>query len=214
LPGGDSAAHEPYRSAIGLLLSRSRKLAEEVAAKWLPEAKLKLLLDATERGVNAPVTSSAGRLFDAVAAIIGLRSHTHFEGQAAMELEFAAPEGAGNAADAYPFPVRAGAPSTPLQCDTQPLLEALLADVARGTPIGILSGRFHRALVALALDVAERAGRECVVLSGGCFQNRWLATHLTSALERQGHRVLTGGQIPCNDGGISAGQAHVVARLL
>jgi len=152
-----------------------------------------------------------GRLFDAVAALTGFPSHATFEGQAAMDLEFAA-RGAWPAAagQSYALPLREGAH---LAGDLTPLLFAVLEDMKAGVPRDVIAARFHGAVVGFAVDVAFRAGREHVVLGGGCFQNRLLAHAVRSELEARGHRVYGAGRIPCNDGGISAGQAYVAAQL-
>ncbi|HMJ13908.1 MAG TPA: carbamoyltransferase HypF [Polyangiaceae bacterium] len=209
LPGGDLAAQEPYRSALGVLCAVDPSSIEEFGQRWLPPGKLRVLRSAMERGLNAPLTSSIGRLFDAVAAIAGLRSVASFEGCAAMELEFAAE---GSLGAPYSLPLRAAcAPAAPFICDIAPLVRELIEDVAHHAPRKLISSRFHAALVASAVQVAERAAAEIVVLSGGCFQNHLLVTSLTAALESRGHRVFTGRQIPCNDGGVAAGQAYAAA---
>ena len=196
------------------------------------------------RGVHAPVTTSAGRLFDGVAALIGLHQRVSFEGQAAMALEFVTDErergtyplalvegseaGPGNA-DRRPLTTeREGVSmgrdaargmrncSDPLSTviDWQPLVEAVLADVRRGVAAGIIAGRFHNALVDVMIDVAQRVGQPRVALSGGCFQNRLLIERVAERLERAGFQVLLHRQVPPNDGGISLGQVAVAAARL
>jgi hydrogenase maturation protein HypF len=210
LPGGDHAARHPWRSAIGVLASVDRDLVERAGRAWLSERELAVVLDAMDRGVNAPITTSMGRLFDAVAAMTGFSSSSTFEGEAAMGLEFAARTVPLDDERAYPLPIREG---ERLTGDLAPLVHAVSADVAAGASREVVAARFHAALVAFAVEIASRAGRENVVLGGGCFQNRLLASAVRSRLEARGHRVFGAGQIPCNDGGISAGQAFVAARI-
>ena len=213
LPGGDKAAREPWRSALGLLFSVDPQLARAHAANWLEPQQLETLLGALGRGVSSPVTSSVGRLFDAIAALAGHPERIDYEGQAAMRLEFAA-HGASASA---PYPLELLPPpdgaAAPAAGGLQPLVECVLKDVAARVPVAEISSRFHAGLIAAAVRAAARAGVERVVLSGGCFQNRLLCSGLLQALEAAGHRVFLPGQVPCNDGGISAGQAHVASLL-
>jgi hydrogenase maturation protein HypF len=208
LPGGDRAACEPWRCALGLLFAADPELARTYGSRRLDPKRLDALLQALARGFNAPVTSRAGRLFDAVAALAGFVGAIAFEGQAAMNLEFAA----SGAKDVEPYPLELE--ELPVSPESQgsslpAFVQALCEDVATGMPVAEVSSRFHAALTAAAVRAAARAGLPRVVLSGGCFQNRLLVSGLVQALEAAGHRVFLAGQIPCNDGGISAGQASV-----
>ena len=202
LPGGDHAAREPWRSALGVLFSIEPALAREHGARFLERKSLELVLSALERQLNCPLTSSVGRLFDAVAALSGHPERVRFEGQAAMRLELAACP----LEQVPPYPLEL-VPLSPAEGRTAPtlapLVEAILRDVASGAAIAHVSARFHAALVEAALAVVERAGLVNVVLSGGCFQNALLTESLSERLVAKGHRVLLGQQIPCNDGGIS-----------
>jgi hydrogenase maturation protein HypF len=166
-----------------------------------------------ERGINAPLTSSAGRLFDAVAALLDLRQVSAFEGQAAMALEFAA-DGAPRrgANDAYPFPI-ADAPGGGFIADWGPTVEAILRDVRDGVAVAVIASRFHNALVELILRTAAWAGQECVVLSGGCFQNRLLTERAVRRLRREGLRPYWHRRVPPNDGGIALGQVVGAMRI-
>jgi hydrogenase maturation protein HypF len=157
-------------------------------------------------GVNCPRTSSMGRLFDAVAALSGVRQRAGYEGQAAMELEFAAGDGAGAP---YPFPLVAG---EPLIADWEPLLRALLDDRARRVPAEVVSARFHAALVNLVEAIAEHAGVARIVLTGGCFQNQRLLETGRERLRRRRFAVYVPRLFPPNDGGLSLGQLYVAAR--
>ena len=139
------------------------------------------------RRLNSPLTSSVGRLFDAVASLAGLRQQVRFEGQAAMELEFAL-EGAEPTSEAYELPIRSDhAPRTthhaPLLLDWSPMIEAILADLKHGVPLPLISARFHNALAEAIVAVAKQVGQPRVVLSGGCFQNRYLTERTVQRLQ-------------------------------
>jgi hydrogenase maturation protein HypF len=201
LPGGERALREPRRSALGLCWEI---LGEGAAAEALfTAAELEPLARMLQRGLNSPWTSSIGRLFDAVAALAGIRVGAGFEGQAAMALEFAA--AAAGEDGAYAFDLRHGV------ADPAPLLRDLLADRARGTEPGRMARRFHHALAGLAVAFAEAAGLEDVVLTGGCFQNRLLGELCARGLRTRGFRVHRPALYPPNDGGISLGQAWIAA---
>jgi hydrogenase maturation protein HypF len=159
--------------------------------------------------VNAPLTSSAGRLFDAAAAILGVRDEIRYEGQAAIELEqLADPAEAG----AYPAGVQG---SGPFGIRGGDLLAAVLEDLAAGTPRPVVAARFHHGVAALieagCLLLRERHGLGTVALSGGVFQNLLLLRATVARLEARGLTVLVHSRVPCNDGGISLGQAVVAA---
>jgi hydrogenase maturation protein HypF len=158
-------------------------------------------------GLASPLTSSAGRLFDAVAAIVGLRDAVTYEGQAAVELEQLAAAGC---RDAYPVPAGAG-----LRGATRPLVWAVVDDVRRGAPPDVVAVRFHNGLadatVAAARDAASQEGLSVVALSGGVFQNVVLLQRVLSGLAAAGLRVLVHRQVPPNDGGLCLGQAAVAA---
>ncbi len=195
LPGGDVAVREGWRSAASLLY-------EALGAGAVPEVPHKqVLLRMLAGGVNSPVTTSVGRLFDAVASLAGIASENRFEGQAAMLLERAI--GSSPAPDCYPLDERDGV------ADWAPLVEAVTADVRRGTPPDRIAARFHNALVAWILAVARRIGVETIALSGGVFQNSYLVERVASVLESRGFRVATHQRVPANDGGIALGQAVI-----
>ncbi len=230
LPGGDRAAREPYRAAVGLLFAAQESAAdhaEKYARRWLNPDEWKTLLRAIERGVNTPITSSIGRLFDAVAALCGLLPRASFEGQAAMALEFIA-DPAETAS--YPLPLRRspmGQPAAaragpdgpvqqpPLWLDWQPLVEHVLADLAAGAPAGVIAGRFHNALVEAAVATAEAARavspQATVALTGGCFQNARLTEKLYLRLLERGFRCVLPRQFPPGDGGVALGQLYLAA---
>jgi len=173
-------------------------------------AERRLLAGMMSRSVNSPVTSSAGRLFDGVAALLGLCQRSSFEGQAAMRLEFAADP---DVFDSYPFdfdpPVDGS--DAPAIVDWRPTIEALVLDVGRGISPAVASARFHGTLVEMIARVVEHTGEKTVALTGGCFQNRLLAERVVRRLRQNGIEVLLHRQVPPNDGGISLGQVAVAA---
>jgi hydrogenase maturation protein HypF len=219
LPGGEAAVREPRRAALGLLWEAHGEAAlagpGAGAAGLFDQTELKVIGQMLERGLNCPVTTSMGRLFDAVAAIVGLHPSVTFEGEAAMALEWLADPAERGAypVDSLPGAARAGQ-RPPLVLDWRPLLEAVLEDVRRGVPQGVISARFHNGLVRAAVAVAGAVGEERVALSGGCFQNRLLTERLAAALEQAGHIVLLHALVPPNDGGVSLGQIVVAAAQL
>ena len=216
LPGGEAAVEEPRRTALGVLWEHFGPEAldwEELApvAAFSPGER-RLLRQMLERGVNSPITSSAGRLFDAVAALVGLRQKVRFEAQAAMMLEYAVDE---TVTEAYPLPILksqiSNPNSRPLVLDWGPLLETLLADVRQRVSVGVMAARFHNALVEGIVAVARMLGAERAALSGGCFQNRILLERAYHRLTEAGIRVYVHQRIPPNDGGIALGQVAVAA---
>lgn len=216
LPGGDAAVREPRRVAFALLweLYGDEVLAWEhlapVAA--LPATDRQVLAQMLRRGFHAPQTTSAGRLFDGVAALLGLHQVASFEGQAAMALEFAADPAELNP---YPLPLRTAlATGAPFILDWQPLLDAILADLRHGVSSGIMAARFHAALTAGIVAVAQLVGQPRIALTGGCFQNRLLVERSAARLREAGFEVLLHRQVPPNDGGISLGQVAIAAAWL
>ncbi len=219
LPGGERAIREPWRMACAWLVAAQgdepplpATLAGRVdPSRWRAVASLARL------GAAAPPTTSVGRLFDAVAALSGLRTEVRYEGQAAIELEARA--ASSGLEGPYPLPVRRE-PRFPgsLILDARATILAVLADVVGGAPAPLVARRFHRALALATADacgqVALAAGLELVVLSGGVFQNRTLLEQTASLLEEAGLRVLVPERLPSNDGGISFGQAAVAAHIL
>lgn len=199
LPGGDAAARDPRRAALGVLFAVDPALAEAWAARWYPPAHAKVLLGMLESGAHARLTTSMGRLFDAMSALLGLNERSSFEGQAAFALELAAERGGEQPALA--MPLEGGV------IDWEPAVRAALAG---GDP-SVIASRFHAGLVELTARVAEWAGLADVVLSGGCFQNVRLTDGARALLEARGFRVLVPSLVPVNDGGISVGQAFVAA---
>jgi hydrogenase maturation protein HypF len=226
LPGDEMAIKEPRRTALGLLYElfgdECWAMQDLAPLKAFSAAELALLQDMLAKNLNAPRTSSAGRLFDAVAAIAGLRQQTKFEGQAAMELEFALD---GVATDqSYPLRISDDGFQGDLHVQTNseaashrqqsaaiidwaPMMKAILNDVESGIPVGLISAKFHNALVETILAVAQQVGEQRVVLSGGCFQNKYLTERAIFRLREEGFRAYWHQRIPPNDGGIAGGPA-------
>lgn len=222
MPGGDRAAREPWRNAFAQLnvLGWERMLSEfgDVdVLRYLAGRRVDVLQAMIARGLNSPPASSCGRLFDAVAAVLGIcRERASYEGQAAIELESLAMSASGDAA-AYPFRIAPTEHGVSHLCwDT--MWPALLADVRRGTDRAAIAARFHRtvidAVAGAALALCRQRKLDTVVLGGGAFQNRLLLSGVVDALPRAGLTVLAPERIPPNDGGLSLGQATVAAARL
>jgi hydrogenase maturation protein HypF len=216
LPGGDAAAKEPRRSALGLLyeICGEAVFERKEILRAFSGPELKTLRGMLRQKLNSPSTTSMGRLFDAVAALLGLGDSSAFEGQTAMRLEWCVPSNAGPpsaAGDSYPFQVREAGGEAPLVLDWAPLVEALLADIASGAPVGSCADKFHNALVEMILQVARRSGQRHIVLTGGCFQNVELLTRAVRRLDQEGFVPVWHQRVPPNDGGIALGQVAAVA---
>jgi len=211
MPGGTAAIERPYRMALGYL---SALLGRDAATSGLAfldgvgSEEIDLALRQVERKLNAPLTSSCGRLFDAVSALIGVRGAIDYEAQAAIELEMAADEGE---REPYPFSIEAQGDAGVVRL--RGLFEGLLADIEDGAGRGAMSGRFHGTVAAIVAEMCRRIAAETgirtVALSGGVFQNRLLLRLAEAALRDAGFEVLTHAEVPTNDGGVSLGQAVV-----
>ncbi len=219
LPGGDKAVKEPRRAALGLLYEMFgdaiflRKDISTITA--FSEAELAVVRMMLARGLNSPQCSSMGRLFDAVASLIDLRQQMRFEGQAAMELEFALDWVETD--EAYKFLTEhgpAGPCPSPIVLDWAPMVETMLADVRHGVGAGLIAAKFHNALAKSIAGVANRLGQHRVVLSGGCFQNQYLTERAVRRLQKNGLRAYWHQRVPPNDGGIALGQVMAARRAL
>jgi hydrogenase maturation protein HypF len=224
LPGGEMAVKEPRRSALGVLFElfggAAFERGELAPLREFSNAELKLLRGMLQRQVNSPITTSAGRLFDAVASLVGLRQQTNYEGQSAMALEWAAnfPEhvadddrGPRTATEVYPFELQDS--GNGLVVNWGPMISALLAETRRQLPFGEISGKFHRTLSEIIVAVARRVGEPRVVLTGGCFQNRRLTEGTVARLRAEGFMPYWHQRVPPNDGGIALGQAVMSGYL-
>lgn len=215
LPGGEQAVKEPWRMAVSHLLDAGEAI-DGMAPGSGGARELRLIGRMIEQGVNAPLTSSAGRLFDAIAALAGLRMRMSFEGQAAMELESLA---AGKPDSGYPHAIDEGAPeNTPGMIpvlDTRPMIQAAAADARRRAGPGTIARRFHAGLAAAICAMCSRLRDQTaladVVLTGGVFLNAVLTLDCERQLTLMGFRVYRHRLVPPNDGGLSLGQLYAAA---
>lgn len=215
LPGGDLAARRPWRAAAGYLsLAPEARRAFARAFEGLEPSKVFAVEQQIRAGLNAPLASSMGRLFDAAAAVLGVRHAADYEGQAAMELEALA---GSRAARPLPFPVVSRVDGS-WEFDPVPLLVALGEGRAAGVPATDLAAAFHESIAAATAKLAERAAAQAgvttVALGGGVFQNARLLAALRARLEARGLRVLVPQRLSPNDGAVSYGQAAVAAAIL
>jgi hydrogenase maturation protein HypF len=164
------------------------------------------------RGINSVQTSSCGRLFDAVASLIGLRQEVNFEGQAAIELEMIAQTGL---EQGYPFLVSDGEPA---QVDVRPMIENILQDISQAKPASYIAACFHNTVAGAIVEVCRSIGKreqlKRVCLSGGTFQNMYLLRRAVDGLQRAGFEVYLHSLVPPNDGGIALGQAVIANEML
>jgi hydrogenase maturation protein HypF len=218
LPGGEAAIRRPARMALGYLFGAERlgERAVPETARWftdrLPAREVQVVARMVAQGVNSPAASSAGRLFDAVASLLGLCDDASYEGEAAIAVEAAArlalrPEKA--------LPWRLVRHKGMYVYDPRPTVDAVVTGAAENVPVARLAAGFHTTLVAVTVATCEQVraatGLATVCLSGGVFQNRLLTEALAAGLEAGGFRVLTNRLVPAGDGGISYGQAAVAA---
>jgi hydrogenase maturation protein HypF len=214
LPGASAAIHEPWRMAVSYLAQHFGNNFKKLKLPFLREvgdAKLELVLRMIERRINSPLTSSCGRLFDAVAAIAGIRNQVSYEAQAAIELEMAISSQLHE--DAYRFETVQR--DEVLLINTRSMFEELIEDVSRGTPVSEISLKFQNGLVNIFVEIAEtlrdRTSLNRVCLSGGTFNNLYLTKNLNAALSAASFEVFTQNEVPAGDGGLSLGQAMVAA---
>jgi len=206
LPGGEMAIKEPRRSAIGMLheifgdkLFAMSKLESLGSFKNYEIVSIRIMID---RNINSPVTSSMGRLFDAVASIIGLCQKVSYESEAAMQLEFAANEVSTN--DSYSFNIHFN--NIPYIINWEPVIRSILEDLQNSVPVNLIAAKFHNALAELIVNIAICVNDKNVALSGGCFQNKYLLEKVVSTLRNNNFKPYWHKRIPTNDGGLSTGQ--------
>jgi hydrogenase maturation protein HypF len=218
MPGGDAAIREPWRMAVGYLHQAFGNRFQDLDLPLLGGIDAEAL-HVTTRMIkgqfNSPPTSSAGRLFDGVSALIGLRRRISFEGQAAMALEAAAGAEDLRKDERYPYDIPpASGPER--QVDLSPIIQAVVSDVIAGMPARDISRRFHGAVIAMFSDLCSAVGKDTgirtVVLSGGVFQNALVLSGITRDLTARGFHVYAHSRVPANDGGLSLGQALVAAH--
>ena len=216
LAGGDKAIKEPRRTALGLLYEIFGKniftnppenLNFHTLKAFTPQ-ELKILQTMYQQHINTPLTSSVGRLFDSIASLTNQRQILNFEGQSAMELEFAIEDIENN--QTYPFKLTPN-PSSPLIIDWQPTILAILNDIHQQIPLATISVKFHNTLVETIIAVAKYIKEQKIILSGGCFQNKYLLEKTIRRLQQENLQPYWHQRIPPNDGGIALGQ--IIATL-
>jgi len=230
LPGGDKAIREPRRAALGLLFEISGRslfaLDDLAPLRAFVRNDLEVLCRMLENGLHSPWTTSAGRLFDAIASLVALRQRVSFEGQAAMDLEFSLPS---RATEEPPFPYRFLAANTAtaqpvavaegvarkhmIVIDWEPMVRGVLAGIQEGKSVASLAAAFHNTLIEVIVAVAKHCSLKKVVLSGGCFQNRYLTERTVIRLRQEGFSPYWHQRVPPNDGGIALGQVAAVALM-
>jgi hydrogenase maturation protein HypF len=214
LPGGAQAIRRPYRTAIGYLLALG--LEESIERSSITEVyaeEIDIIKTQVARGVNTPLTSSMGRLFDAVAALTGIRHVIEYEAQAAIELEMHAGDAPGETGE-YPFALVEEEDMSIIKL--RDLLTAVTGDIKNKTPQAVIAARFHNTIAGMIVKVckkiAAQTGLKTAALSGGVFQNRLLTGQAARRLESAGLTVYTHRQVPPNDGGISLGQVVIAGH--
>ncbi|HEY0754121.1 MAG TPA: carbamoyltransferase HypF [Ktedonobacteraceae bacterium] len=223
LPGGEQAVRQPWRMAATYLAQAYPDSLLELPIPFvqqLDRSRWRILQQMIARGLNSPLTSSLGRLFDAVAALLNVRSETLYEGQAAIELEALARQAWREpAADSLPapYPFAIGT-QTPALLDVKPLIRALVAAIQQGQPAAEIALRFHLTIAELlaqaCLHARQQTGLNVVALSGGVFQNRLLLETLKERLHTLTFQIYTNQRVPPNDGGLSLGQLAIAAAQI
>ncbi len=215
LPGGDKAVKEPWRTALSFLYDAfGDDLFKVFPAffKRFDDKKVRIIMEMIRKGLNCPLTSSSGRLFDAVSSILGIRDVITFEAEAAIELETRAGTDIHGVEKERPYPFDIIEGGT-IVVDTAPVIKGVVDDIRKGVYTELISKRFHhtvaRIIQSVALRLKDGTGLNELVLSGGVFQNRLLLALTERLLEEDGFRVLTNEKVPLNDGSIALGQAAV-----
>jgi hydrogenase maturation protein HypF len=220
LAGADAASKEAIRPLLGLLNKTYGQDFDIKEFQWLLEpiepdtSRQDIILEQIEKEVNTVETSSLGRVFDAVAAMVGLGSYNHFDAQLPMALEATIER---DVEESYGFELLSSA-GEPIQLDLRKMIGQLIEDIRAKTDRGVISAKFHNciadALLAMAHKARQKTGLDTVALSGGVFCNRYLTNRLVRLLKQSDFNVLFNREVPSNDGGISLGQAATAAALL
>ena len=209
LPGGDQAIREPWRVALSYLLEGG--LSADELCPSIDRRSVQVVQQMITRRFQTPMTSSMGRLFDAVAALAGVRQTVSFEGQAAMELEQLATDC--QDAEFYPFEIQE---TNPRVIDFSPMIRAIVEDRHREVSAPVIGRRFHNTLVEVIAEVCSKicqeSGVDRIVLSGGCFMNALLTLEVSERLTEQGYFVYRQSRIPTNDGGLALGQLAIASH--
>ncbi|MEO8970452.1 MAG: carbamoyltransferase HypF [Ktedonobacteraceae bacterium] len=222
LPGGEQAVRQPWRMAATYLSQTFGEAFLDIDipfVRQLDRSKWHMLSQMMVRGINSPSTSSLGRLFDAVAALLGLPSGSAtqlYEGQAAIELEIQAAQSVQK--ESYPFSIEIDRDQAPALLDVSPMIRAIVSEIQQEVPVPIIANRFHRSIAALLANICDgtrrRTGLDIVALSGGVFQNRLLLEQLLVLLEDMHFQVYINRRVPSNDGGLCLGQIAIAAAQL
>jgi hydrogenase maturation protein HypF len=219
LLGGEKAVKEPRRSALSMMYKvLGNSCFEQIDTepiKAFTKSELDIIRQMLSNKVNSQITTSVGRIFDAVASLIGLRHFVNFEGQAAMELEFLLSDMSqdeliktGN----YKFEIEMSESKSHLIIDWREMLNEIINEVRRQVLPPVISAKFHNTLVEIIVELAKQIEQKRVVLSGGCFQNRYLTERTVTRLQEEGFRPYWHQRVPPNDGGISLGQINAAIR--
>jgi len=217
LPGGEKAVKEPRRDALGILyeIFKDDVLGMDylTALKTFSNIEINILTSMIQKKLNTPLTSSVGRLFDAVSSILDLCQYNAFEGKAAMKLEFIM--GNLKTDEIYDFKIINSESQIPsYTIDWAPTIKAILDDLNLKTPLKSISAKFHNTLTEIIISMARHVGEEKVVLTGGCFQNKYLLERAIDRLNSEGFSTYWPERIPPNDGGIALGQIVAASRIL
>lgn len=215
LPGSTASVREPRRTALGVLYEVFGESASGMldipSIRSFDISSLTILRKMLQSGLNSPLTTSVGRLFDAASSLTGIRQIADFEGQGAMELEFAL--NGVSTEEEYPFSLRTKMAENyfeaGIQIDWEPMIRGIIDDVRAGLAEGLIAAKFHNTLAEIVVAIAETTAKQKVVLSGGCFQNKYLTEKTVEVLAKHAFRAYWHQRVPPNDGGISLGQAYV-----
>ena len=210
LPGGEAAIHDVWKTGFSLLYevygSEIDKLNQ---IELLKNPDCKIIRQMLDKNINSPVTSSCGRLFDGISAIIGINHSANFEAQAAMDLEFAADDYDTN--DYFAFSI--DEISGKLVFNWHQIVKDIVSDIVAGIPAGLISAKFHNSLAEAIVQYAKRLNIEKVILTGGCFMNNYLLNRSVKRLKESGYKAYTHQRVPAGDGGISLGQIKYASYL-
>ena len=219
LPGADRAMREPRRAACGILYEifgeKLAQLSQLLPVQAFSSNELKIMMKMLSKRINTFETTSAGRLFDAVASLMGIRQINRHEGQAAMELEFAIDKV--NTDECYSISIdhAKGSTESPLLLiDWEVMVREIIEDKQNNALPGLISAKFHNTLAEAIVGVAVRIGQEKVLLTGGCFQNKYLTERTINRLKQEGLRPYWHQRLPPNDGGVAVGQIVAAAQKL
>jgi len=205
LPGGDSAIRYPWRIAVGYAHALGIDIAELPFLQQLDHQAINIVRQQIDKNINTPLTSSMGRLFDAVASLIGVRNNVTYEAQAAIEVEVLSRPFISRA-KVYPY-------SIDKNIQVKDILNAIIQDIRNDMPVGVIGARFHKTVAQITIDICKRTltktGLNEVALSGGVWQNQILLDLVRSGLEKQGFIVYFHKQVPTNDGGLALGQVVI-----